>query len=108
MADLLAILAMNGLVWGLIVALIALGLSIIFGLLDFINVAHGDFFMLGTVLAWTAIQLTGNYWIAFLVVPVAGLVLGALIERTTLRPVEASASLSIVASFGLSLILQES
>ena len=42
-------LAVNGLVWGLIIALIALGLSIIFGLLDIINVAHGDFFMLGTV-----------------------------------------------------------
>lgn len=108
MADLLLILAMNGLVWGLIVALIALGLSIIFGLLDFINVAHGDFFMVGTVLAWTAIQLTGNYWIAFLVVPVFGFFAGALIERGVLRPVENSASLSIVAAFGLSLILQES
>jgi branched-chain amino acid transport system permease protein len=107
-ADLLTILAMNGLVWGLIVALIALGLSIIFGLLDFINVAHGDFFMVGTVLAWTAIELTGNYWIAFLVVPVLGFVLGAIIERVVLRPVENSASLSIVAAFGLSLILQES
>ena len=102
------ILVMNGLVWGLIVALIALGLSIIFGLLDFINVAHGDFFMVGTVLAWTAIQITGNYWIAFLVVPVLGFVLGVIIERIVLRPVENSASLSIVAAFGLSLILQES
>ncbi len=107
MLDLLLILAMNGLVWGLIVALIALGLSIIFGLLDFINVAHGDFFMVGTVLAWTAIQFTGNYWLAFLVVPVFGFVLGAVTERSVLRPVQNSASLSIVAAFGLSLILQE-
>jgi branched-chain amino acid transport system permease protein len=106
-ADLLPILVMNGLVWGLIVALIALGLSIIFGLLDFINVAHGDFFMLGTVLAWTAIQYTGSYWIAFLIVPIIGFVLGAVTERTVLRPVENSPSLSIVAAFGLSLILQE-
>lgn len=108
MADLVLVLAMNGLVWGLIVALIALGLSIIFGLLDFINVAHGDFFMVGTVLAWTMIEYTGNYWLAFLVVPVAGLVLGAVTERAVLRPVQTSASLSIVAAFGLSLILQES
>ncbi len=108
MFDLVAILAMNGLVWGLIVALIALGLSIIFGLLDFINVAHGDFFMLGTVLAWTTVRYTGNYWVAFLLVPLVGLALGALIERALLRPVETSASLSIVAAFGLSLILQES
>jgi branched-chain amino acid transport system permease protein len=106
--ELLLILAMNGLVWGLIIALIALGLSIIFGLLDIINVAHGDFFMVGTVIAWTLIQYTDNFWIAFLIVPVIGFVLGSLIERGVMRPIENSAALSIVATFGLSLILQES
>lgn len=106
--ELLLILAMNGLVWGLIIALIALGLSIIFGLLDIINVAHGDFFMVGTVLAWTLIQYTDNFWIAFIIVPVIGFVLGSLIERGVMRPIENFAALSIVATFGLSLILQES
>ncbi len=105
--DLLLILAMNGLVFGLIVALIALGLSIIFGLLDIINVAHGDFFMVGTVLAWVIVTATGNYWVAFLIVPILGLLLGAVIERGILRPIEDSPALSIVAAFGLSLILQE-
>jgi branched-chain amino acid transport system permease protein len=105
--DLLLILAMNGLVFGLIVALIALGLSIIFGLLDIINVAHGDFFMVGTVLAWVIATATGNYWVAFLIVPILGLFLGAMIERGVLRPIEDSPALSIVATFGLSLILQE-
>ena len=52
MMDTLLLLALNGLIWGLIIAFIALGLSIIFGLLDIINLAHGDFFMVGTVLAW--------------------------------------------------------
>jgi branched-chain amino acid transport system permease protein len=105
--DLVIALAVNGLVWGLIIALIALGLSIIFGLLDIINVAHGDFFMLGTVFAWLIATATGNYWVAFLVVPLIGLLLGALTERCVLRPIEDSAALSIVAAFGLSLILQE-
>jgi branched-chain amino acid transport system permease protein len=105
--ELLPVLVLNGLVWGLIVALIALGLSIIFGLLDFVNVAHGDFFMVGAVLAWVLIDRTGNFWIAFAIVPVIGLILGSLTERGVLRPVENDASLSIVASFGLSLILQE-
>ena len=105
--ELLPVLVLNGLVWGLIVALIALGLSIIFGLLDFINVAHGDFFMVGAVIAWVLIDQTGNFWIAFAIVPVIGLIAGSLIERGVLRPVENDASLSIVASFGLSLILQE-
>lgn len=107
MSDLIFILAMNGLVWGLIIALIALGLSIIFGLLDIINVAHGDFFMVGTVLAWVAIAMTGNFWIAFLIVPLIGMLIGCAIERMVIKPVENSASLSIVATFGLSLILQE-
>lgn len=105
--ELLLILAMNGLVFGLIVALIALGLSIIFGLLDIINVAHGDFFMVGTVLAWVIVTATGNYWAAFLIVPILGLLFGAVIERGILRPIEDSPALSIVAAFGLSLILQE-
>jgi branched-chain amino acid transport system permease protein len=106
-ADIVIALAINGLVWGLIIALIALGLSIIFGLLDIINVAHGDFFMLGTVAAWVIVTATGNYWAAFLVVPILGLLLGAAIERGIFRPIEDSAALSIVAAFGLSLILQE-
>ena len=106
--DLVILLAMNGLVWGLIVALIALGLSIIFGLLDVINVAHGDFFMVGAVLAWSMIQYVDNFWLAFFIVPIVGLLLGAALERIVMRPIVNSASLSIVAAFGLSLIIQES
>ena len=107
MFDLVVILAMNGLVWGLIIALIALGLSIIFGLLDIVNVAHGDFFMVGTVLAWTVILITGNFWLAFFIVPLLGMLIGCAIERLVIKPIENSPALSIVACFGLSLILQE-
>lgn len=57
--------------------------------------------------AWVIIDVTGNFWIAFAIVPVIGLIAGALIERGVLKPIENDASLSIVASFGLSLILQE-
>ena len=105
--ELVTALAMNGIVWGLIIALIALGLSIIFGLLDIINIAHGDFFMVGTVLAWVVFESTGNYWAAFLIVPVLGFGLGALIEYTVIQPIKNAAALSIVATFGLSVILQE-
>jgi branched-chain amino acid transport system permease protein len=108
MMDTLLLLALNGLIWGLIIALIALGLSIIFGLLDVINIAHGDFFMVGTVLAWACLEMTGNYWLGFLLVPVIGFVLGVIMERLVIRPIKSAAALSIVATFGLSLILQES
>jgi branched-chain amino acid transport system permease protein len=105
--DVVLILAMNGLIWGLIIALIALGLSIIFGLLDIINIAHGDFFMIGTVLAWTVLMQTGSFWPAFILVPLAGFVIGAVIQRIVIQPIRNAAALSIVATFGLSLILQE-
>lgn len=106
--ELVIALGMNGIVVGLIIALIALGLSIIFGLLDIINIAHGDFFMVGTVLAWAVFESTGNYWLAFLIVPLIGFGLGALIEYTVIQPIKNAAALSIVATFGLSIILQES
>ncbi len=107
MIDTLLLLALNGLIWGLIIALIALGLSVIFGLLDIINIAHGDFFMVGTVLAWFVLQETGNFWVGFLIVPLVCFILGALIQRVVIQPIRGAAALSIVATFGVSLILQE-
>jgi branched-chain amino acid transport system permease protein len=100
-------LAVNGLVWGLIIALIALGLSIIFGLLDVINLAHGDFFMLGTVGGFVIAVSTGSFWLALAIVPLMGLLLGAVIERLIIRPTLRQASLTIVTTFGLSMIIQE-
>ena len=93
MMDTLFLLALNGLIWGLIIALIALGLSIIFGLLDIINIAHGDFFMVGTVLAWFTLELTGNFWAAFLIVPLIGFILGALVQRVVIQPIRNVAAL---------------
>ena len=104
----LLLLGLNGLIWGLIIALIALGLSVIFGLLDVINIAHGDFFMVGTVLAWFTLEATGSFWLGFITAPLIGFLLGALIQRVIIQPIGNVAGLSIVATFGLSLILQES
>jgi branched-chain amino acid transport system permease protein len=63
--------------------------------------------MVGTVLAWATLQSTGNFWLAFIVAPLIGFILGALIQRTVIQPIHNVAALSIVATFGLSLILQE-
>lgn len=106
--DLVLALAVNGLVWGLIIALIALGLSIIFGLLDVINVAHGDFFMVGTVAGLLVAERTGSFWLALAIVPIIGFLLGLVVERFIIRPSARLASLTIVTTFGLSMILQES
>src|SRR3569623_481306 len=95
MMDTLLLLALNGLIWGLIIALIALGLSVIFGLLDIINIAHGDFFMVGTVLAWFVLEATGNFWIGFLIVPLICFNLGALLQRVVIQPIRGAATLSM-------------
>ena len=107
MNDVVLALAVNGLVWGLIIALIALGLSIIFGLLDIINVAHGDFFMLGTVGGLVLTIATGSFWIALVLVPLVGFALGLVIEKLIVRPTIRQASLTIVTTFGLSMMIQE-
>ncbi len=103
----LLLLSLNGLIWGLIIALIALGLSVIFGLLDIINIAHGDFFMVGTMVAWATLQMTGNFWLGFLAAPLIGFILGAIVQRIVIQPIRNAAALSIVATFGLSMIMQE-
>ena len=104
----LVLFSLNGLVWGLIIALIALGLSLVFGLIEIINIAHGDLFMLGAVLAWYVIRATGNFWLALLTVPLVVGLFGILIERGVLRPIEHKPIITILATFGLSLIFQQS
>lgn len=104
----LILFGLNGFVWGLIIALIALGLSLVFGLIEIINIAHGELFMLGAVLAWYVIRATGNFWLALVVVPPVVGALGIVIERGVLRPVEHKPIITILATFGLSLILQQS
>lgn len=100
--------ALNGLVWGLILALIALGLTLIFGLLEIINIAHGELYMLGAVLGWYILQFTGNFWVALLLAPVLVGLLGLAVERGILRPIEGKPIITIIATFGLSLIFQQS
>ena len=62
---------LNGLVWGLVIALIALGLALIFGIMEVINVAHGSLYMLGAVLAWYVFGATESFAAAVLIAPVA-------------------------------------
>ncbi len=100
--------AANGLVWGFILALIALGLTLVFGVIRIINVAHGDLYMLGAVVGWYVIGYFGNFWIALVVVPILVGVIGLLMERIVLRPIEDRAILTIIATFGMSLIFQQS
>lgn len=99
--------SVNGLVWGLIIALIALGLSLIFGLIEVVNVAHGSLYMLGAVLAWYVAEFTGSFWLALAVAPAAVGLVGLVVERVVLRPIEDRPIITIIATFGLLLIIQQ-
>ena len=100
-------LFINGLVWGLVVALIALGLALIFGVMGIVNMAHGDLYMAGAVLAFFLGPLLGDFWLGLLLVPFAIALIAAPIERYVLRPYEGHPAATMIATVGISFILQQ-
>jgi branched-chain amino acid transport system permease protein len=108
LATLVLFQVLNGLVWGLVIALIALGLALIFGIMEVINIAHGSLYMLGAVIAWYVLGATGSFALALLAAPVAVGVLSMAMERAVLRPIENEKVLTIIATTGVMLVLQHS
>ena len=62
--DLLLIQTVNGIVAGMILALVASGLTLIFGIMDVVNFAHGELFMLGAYFGFVVFAATGSFWLA--------------------------------------------
>lgn len=83
--DLVIAQAFNGLVLGMIYVLLAMGLSIVWGMMDIINFSHGLFYALGAYLAYTVVTLTGSFWACLVIVPLATALIGMLMEFTLLR-----------------------
>jgi branched-chain amino acid transport system permease protein len=77
---------LNGLVYGVLLFLMAAGLSLIFGLMNVVSLAHGSFFMLGAYFGLSIFRITGSFWLAFLLAPIPVIVLGILLELLFLRP----------------------
>jgi len=97
-----------GLVNGCFYAMLSLGLSIIFGMLDIVNFAHGAFYMLGAVLTWFALAQFGiGYWWALLLVPLIVATIGALFERSLLRKLyRVDPIYGLLLTFGLALVIE--
>lgn len=92
---------------GVVFALIASGLTLIFGMMDVVNFAHGSFYMIGAYVAFSAIAATGNFWIGLLVAPVAVAIVGMIAERIVLRPLYGGDPLfHILATFAFIVITQ--
>ncbi|HEV7726618.1 MAG: Branched-chain amino acid transport system permease protein [Modestobacter sp.] len=97
-----------GLVSGALLVLLALGLNLIFGLLEFINFSHGALYMVGAYIASYLAVATGTLWLALLVVPVVMAALGAALERTVIRPMYGREQVdALLLTFGLTYILIE-
>jgi branched-subunit amino acid ABC-type transport system permease component len=98
----------NGLVNGMILALVASGLTLIFGIMDVVNFTHGDLVMLGGFVGALTIAATGSFWLALLAAAVVIGAFGAILQSTTLRPLVGRDPLTtILATFGMSLVLQK-
>jgi branched-chain amino acid transport system permease protein len=97
-----------GLINGSFYALLSLGLSVIFGMLNIVNFAHGALYMMGAFAAYFLLNLFGvNYWFALVLSPLAIGAVGALVERLLLRRLTGLDPLySLLLTFGLALVIQ--
>ena len=107
--SLLIIQTLNGLQLGLLLFLVASGLTLVFGILDFVNLAHGSLYMLGAFFCATLTFALGNFLLAVLIaLPITALV-GYLVERFVARPLYARDHLDhVLATFGLILVFDTS
>jgi len=98
----------TGLALGSVYVLLAIGLSLIFGMLTVVSFAHGAFFMVGAYIGVYQYGLTGNFWISLLAVPLAVGTLGLLTERFLVRPLYGRGiDYPLLLTFGLSYVLVE-
>ncbi len=101
---------LDGTVTAFVLALIALGLSLVFGVMRIVNVAHGEFFMLGAVFSWFAFDLTNDpLWGFLLALVVAPALVGSIAifsDRFILRKVKYHPESTIVATIGVLYVIQ--
>jgi branched-chain amino acid transport system permease protein len=96
----------HGLAYGMILFLVASGLTMIFGMMDILNLAHAAFFMLSAYFCYQFLSMTGNFWVALLLAPVATAFVGILMERFLLRKIHAFGLMSqLVLTVGVSLVI---
>lgn len=101
-------LLINGIVIGVIYALIAMGLSLIFGVLEIVNFAHGEFYMLGAMLAYfLSTRLSLGYWPTIVIVVAVGVCVGYVLYEGLLSSLSGEGfERSILLTLGLSMVLQ--
>lgn len=106
--NLLADLVLNGMQFGLMLFLLAAGLTLVFGIMDFINLAHGSLYMVGAYLAASFTMLTGSFWLGLALSVVGTLLVGVILEILVFRRLYQRNHMSqVLATFALILIFNE-
>ncbi|WP_018130859.1 branched-chain amino acid ABC transporter permease [Effusibacillus pohliae] len=100
-------LLLNGAALGMLIFLLAAGLSLIFGLMGVLNFAHGAIFIWGAYTGWTVYGWTGSFGLGLLAGAAAGWLLGWLLERWFVRPFYGDHIAQILLTLGLMIVLTE-
>jgi len=106
--DLLLLQIVTGVALGSVYVLLAIGLSLIFGMLTVVNFAHGAFYMVGAYCGVFFYGLTGNFWVSLILVPLGVGTIGLVVERFLVRPLYGrNIDDPLLLTFGLSYIFIE-
>lgn len=101
-------LILHGLVYGMLIFLVASGLTLVFGMMDILNFAHASVYMIGAFLCYQLIQWTSNYWIALVVAPFLCGLIGIFIERIFIQKVHAAGHVNeLLLTFGIAMVITE-
>jgi len=97
-----------GLSIGMLLFLLAAGLTLVFGLLGVVNFAHGSLYMLGAYVAFQLVAWTGNFWLALVIAPIVVGLVGGVLEYFTLRPLYGrDPAYQLLLTFGCILLIEE-
>jgi branched-chain amino acid transport system permease protein len=100
---------LHGLAYGMLLFLVASGLTLVFGMMNVLNIAHASFYMLGAYFSYQMLRMVGNFWIGLIVCPILVGFLGILMERFLLRRVHAGGHVQeFVITFGILFVINES
>jgi branched-subunit amino acid ABC-type transport system permease component len=100
--------ALNGCAYGMLLFLLAAGLSLIFGLMEVVNLAHGGLYLLGAYFGLSLVRWTGSFWLALAAAPLLTAVAGFLLEWPFLRPLYRRTHLDqILLTFGFAFVLTD-
>lgn len=108
MTNLLVLQLLNGLQLGVLLFLIAAGLTLVFGIMDVVNLAHGVLYMIGAYFVATFAAMTGSFWWGLLLMLPAAVAVGLILEVVVIRRLYARSHLDqVLATFGLVMIANE-